>query len=87
MKIRTRLTISIVIFIVALLLIAVSLVITYQRVDRLTGQEDLAKQIEIEANDLSYLSSDYVLYPDIRQAGQWKLKYETLDLRSFGPRS
>ena len=78
MKIKTQLTIAIIAFCIAILLVVGSVVITNQDVNRLTTQQDLAKKIENEANDLSYLSSEYVLYPDSLQAEEWKLKESTL---------
>ena len=46
--------------------------------DRLNQQEELAKTIEIEANELGYLSSDYILYRESQQAERWESKYSAL---------
>jgi len=78
MKIRTRLTLSVAIFAIALLIIVGSIVVTNQQVTRLSKQEELAKTIEIEANELSYLSSDYILYRESQQAERWESKYSAL---------
>ena len=71
MKIKTRLALSVAIFVIALLIIIGSVIVTNQQVDRLNKQEELAKTIEIEANELSYLSSDYILYRESQQAERW----------------
>ena len=78
MKIKTRLTLSVAIFAIALLIIIGSVIVTNQQVDRLNKQEELAKTIEIEANELSYLSSDYILYRESQQAERWESKYSAL---------
>jgi PAS domain S-box-containing protein len=77
-KIKTRLTLSVAIFALALLIIIGSVIVTNQQVDRLNSQEELAKTIEIEANELSYLSSDYILYHESQQAERWESKYSAL---------
>jgi len=77
-KIKTRLILSVAIFVIALLIIIGSVIVTNQQVDRLNKQEELAKTIEIEANELSYLSSDYILYRESQQAERWESKYSAL---------
>ena len=62
MKIKTQLIFSMVFFGVALLIISSSVILTNQQVDRLNKQEELAKNIELDAGELSYLSNDYLLY-------------------------
>ena len=78
MKIRTKLILSVVFFGIAMLIIAGSVVLTNQHVDRLNTQKNLANKIETKAGDLGYLSSDYVLYPDNQQAEQWLSKYSAI---------
>jgi PAS domain S-box-containing protein len=77
-KIKTRLTLSVAIFVIALLVIIGSVIVTNQQVDRLNQQEELAKTIEIEANELGYLSSDYILYRESQQAERWESKFSAL---------
>ena len=78
MKIKTQLTIAIIAFGIAIVFIAGFVVVTTQRVNQLNTQQDLANKIENEANDLSYLSAEYVLYPNSQQAEEWKLKDSVL---------
>jgi nitrate/nitrite-specific signal transduction histidine kinase len=78
MKIKSRLTLSLVFFAIALFIIAGLVMYTNQQVDSLNKQEDLAKKIETEANELSYLSSDYILYRESQQANRWESKYSAL---------
>jgi PAS domain S-box-containing protein len=78
MKIKTRLSLSVAIFALALLIILGSVIATNQQVSRLNKQEELAKIIETEANELSYLSSDYILYRERQQAERWESKYSAL---------
>jgi PAS domain S-box-containing protein len=78
MRIRTQLIISLIFFGIALLIIAGSVIVTTQQVDRLTEQEELANNIVNGAKDLSYLSGDYVLYRESLQIERWESKYEAL---------
>jgi len=78
MKIRTQLIISIVLFIIALLIVAASIVITNQQVDRLNQQQELVKSIELGAGELGYLSNDYLLYHESQQLDRWNSKYAAL---------
>jgi PAS domain S-box-containing protein len=77
MKIRTQLIISMVFFGVALLIISSSVMLTHQQVERLNKQEELAKNIVIGANELSYLSNDYLLYHERQQVDRWEAKFST----------
>jgi signal transduction histidine kinase len=75
MKIRTQLIISVVLFCVALLIIATSMVMTNQQVDQLNKQQELVKNIELGAGELGYLSNDYLLYNETQQLDRWNSKY------------
>jgi PAS domain S-box-containing protein len=85
MKIRTQVIISLVVFGIALLIISVSVISTNQQVDQLNRQGDIARNIEIEANELGYLSSEYLLYRESQQILRWESKYDSLsdDLASL----
>jgi PAS domain S-box-containing protein len=78
MKIRTQLIVSIALFVLALLLISASVIITNQQVDRLKKQEELINSIQLGAGELGYLSNDYILYPESPQLDRWNSKYASL---------
>ncbi len=78
MKIRTQLIISSALFGIALLVIAASLINTQQQIDRLNTQDGLAKNIELMANELSYLSNDYLLFREPHQLDRWESKYASI---------
>lgn len=77
MKIRTQLIISMIFFAVALAIISASVISTNQQVERLNKQEELAKNIELEVGELSYLSNDYLLYHESQQIDRWESKYSS----------
>ena len=77
MKIKTQLIFSMVFFGVALLIISASVILTNQQVDRLNKQEELAKNIELDAGELSYLSNDYLLYHESQQVDRWEAKFSS----------
>ncbi len=78
MKLRTQLIISMVFFAVALAIISASVISTNQQVDRLSHQEELAKNIELEVGELGYLTNDYLLYHEGQQIDRWESKYSAI---------
>ena len=51
--------------------------LTQQQTEQLNKQEELAKNIELEAGELSYLSNDYLLYHESQQVDRWEAKFST----------
>lgn len=78
MKIRTQLIISMVFFAAALAIISTSVISANQQADRLSKQEELAKNIELEVGELGYLSNDYLLYRESQQIDRWESKYSSI---------
>lgn len=78
MKIRTQLIISMVFFAAALAIISASVISANQQVDRLSKQEELSKNIELEVGELGYLSNDYLLYRESQQIDRWESKYSSI---------
>ncbi len=83
MKIRTWFIITLFLFGLLLILIAGSLVVTNQQVDRLNEQKDLAQNIERAARELSYLSYDYLLNRESQQRTRWELERSNQALEDF----
>ena len=77
MKIRTQFIFSTAVFGVILLLIATSAVITNQRVEETNKQQEIARKLVQEANELSYLSVAYLLYGESLHLGRWQSKYDS----------
>ncbi|HWQ18878.1 MAG TPA: hypothetical protein VN455_03815, partial [Methanotrichaceae archaeon] len=77
MKIRTQLIISMVFFGLALVIISASVLTTNQQVEKLSKQEELAKNIELKVGELSYLSNDYLLYHESQQIDRWESKFSS----------
>jgi PAS domain S-box-containing protein len=78
MKIRTQLIISVVLFVIALLIISVSVYTTNQQIDQLIRQGSLVNNIELGAGELGYLSNDYLLFHEPQQFDRWNLKYASV---------
>ncbi|RPI20831.1 MAG: hypothetical protein EHM70_25985, partial [Chloroflexota bacterium] len=78
MKIRTQFLITMVLFGLVLIIMAASVVITYQQVDRMNRQSEIAHDIEQGARDLSYLSNDYLLHGESQQRARWESKFAAL---------
>jgi PAS domain S-box-containing protein len=75
MKLKTQLIFSMVFFGIALLIISTSVILTQQQTEQLSRQEELAKNIQLEAGELSYLSNDYLLYHESQQVDRWEAKF------------
>ena len=75
MKIRTQLIAGIVVFAVLLAIISGFVIATDQQVTRLAAQERIANNISLEVGELGYLSNDYILYREPRQAERWSTKF------------
>jgi PAS domain S-box-containing protein len=78
MKFRTQLIISMVFFGLTLAIISASVISTNQQVERLNKQEELAKNIELNVGELSYLSNDYLLYHESQQIDRWEAKFSSI---------
>ena len=89
MKIRTQLIISTVVFGLVLLIIAVSAIATDQQLDQLNRQEQIARAVAQGANDLGYLSTEYLLYREDLQRTRWESVYAAFssDLSELDPRT
>ncbi len=87
MKIRTQFIITTAIFGAILLATAVSLIITNQQVERGSQQSQIAGRLQQDANELSYLSSAYLFYPESLQLSRWETQYASLtnELNDLNP--
>jgi len=78
MKIKNQFIISIIIFVGVLLVISASIFVTNQQVLQLSAQEQLSRNIQTGAADLSYLSNDYFLFRDDALLESWQVKYASI---------
>ncbi|MDD1651624.1 MAG: PAS domain S-box protein, partial [Methanomicrobiales archaeon] len=78
MRIRTQLLVALAIFAILIALISVLVIVTNREVERLTAQGELAENIALEAGELGYLSSDYILYREPQQKERWQAKYDSI---------
>ncbi len=78
MKIRMQLIISMIFFSIALLIISASIISTNQKVERLNAQEELVKNTELKANELSYLSNNFLLYRESQHIDRWESQYSSI---------
>ncbi len=75
MRIRTQFIITILLFGITLAAIIASVIVTNQRVEKASRQEEIANHIARGAGDLSYLSSDYLMYRESQQLSRWQSSY------------
>jgi len=75
MKIKSQMFISILFFGLLLCIVSTLIFITEHVAEKLNGQMDIANKINLEANELSYLSNEYLLYRENQQIIRWKSKF------------
>jgi signal transduction histidine kinase/methyl-accepting chemotaxis protein len=75
MRIRTQFITTMFLFGIILIVMAVSAIITNQRVKRASEQEDIANDIARGASELSYLANDYLIYREIQQLRRWRSRF------------
>jgi PAS domain S-box-containing protein len=78
MKIKSQLSIGMIIFCVISLLIGVSAIHTSWEVQKLGKQQDIANNVVRGAYELSYLSNDYLFHLEKRQNIQWDSRFVSL---------
>jgi PAS domain S-box-containing protein len=79
MKIKTQFTLSTLVFCIIFVLTSASFLSTYNEVNRLGQQQEIAANIEQGAHELSYLSNDYLFHPEEqRQNIQWESRFTRL---------
>jgi PAS domain S-box-containing protein len=78
MRIRTQFIIPILLFGIILVVIAASAIITHQKLEKASQQENLASNIAQGAGELSYLSNDYLIYRESQQLKRWQSRFALL---------
>jgi serine phosphatase RsbU (regulator of sigma subunit) len=71
MKLRTQFFVGVAVLVAVLLGMALSVVLTRMHVSDLRNQQEIARTLEQQANDLAYLSSNYLLYREATQKTHW----------------
>lgn len=89
MRIRTQFILTLSLFAVIVVAIAMSLVITNREVDSLLQQQQIAQNIERQARELAYLSDDFLLYRESQQRTRWESKFASFseDVSRLDPKT
>ena len=75
MRIRTQFVITMLMFGIVLVGIAASAIVTSQQVGAATEQLKLANSVAQGANELGYLSNDYLIYRESQQLSRWQSRF------------
>jgi len=75
MRIRTQFIITMLLFGIILAVIAVSAIITHQKIEKANEQEKIASSLAQGASELSYLSNDYLIYRESQQLTRWQTRF------------
>jgi PAS domain S-box-containing protein len=78
MKIRTQLIISAVVFAAILLACLTTVVVGNRTIQQIGDQEDLAKSLQQDANELGFITNSYLLFHDQSQLTLWQSKENSL---------
>ena len=78
MKIRTQFLLNLFLFAALLIFVSLLLVFTDRQVNILNQQVAIARDMSLNARELSYLSNDYLLNHVTQQRERWDAKYNTL---------
>jgi PAS domain S-box-containing protein len=74
MKIKTQLLSSVIILAVILMIGSVTVIVGNQRLQEIAKQEDLARSIQQDTNELGFLTNSYLLFRDRLQLTLWQSK-------------
>ena len=75
MRIRTQFIITMCLFVIILVVMAVSAIITNQKMENVSEQEEIANSIARGASELSYLANDYLMYRESQQLRRWQSRF------------
>jgi PAS domain S-box-containing protein len=84
MKIRTQFIITMLLFGSILAVIAVSAIITHQKIEKANEQEKIASSLAQGASELSYLSNDYLIYRESQQLSRWQTRFASFSNQVAG---
>ena len=75
MRIRTQFIMTLLLFVVILVGISASVIITNQRVEEAGEEENIANSVAQGASELTYLANDYVIYRESQQMERWQNRF------------
>jgi len=86
LRIRTQVIVTMLLFGIVLVIVALSAIITNQQAERADDQEKIAGNIAEGANELGYLSNDYLIYGESQQFRRWQSKFTLVSRQVAGLR-
>jgi len=87
MRIRTQFIMTILLFGIILVVVAVWVIMTDQQVEKASEQEKVANDIAQGASELGYLSSDYLIYRESQQLKRWQSRFASFSTQVAGLRA
>src|SRR4030043_1668608 len=87
MRLRTQFVITMFLFGIILVVIAVSAIITNRHIEKADKQEKIARSITQGASELSYLSNDYLIYRESQQLKRWQSRFASFSAQVAGLRA
>ncbi len=75
MKLRTQFIVTMLLFGIILVVLAMSAIRTSQQVEKAGQQERIAAHIAQGASELSYLANDYLIYRESQQLKRWQSRF------------
>ncbi len=87
MRIGTQSIMTILLFGIILVVVAVSVIMTGQQVKKASEQEKVANDISQGASELGYLSNDYLIYRESQQLKRWQSRFASFSTQVAGLRA
>ena len=87
MRIRTQFIITMLLFGIILVVMAMSAIITNLHLEETGQQEEIARSIAQGANELGYLANDYLIYRESQQLKRWQSKFASFSAQVASLRS
>jgi uncharacterized protein HemX len=78
MKVRTQFILSAVIFVVILAVGLITFAIVNLRLQQIAKQEDLARSLQQDTNDLGFITNSYLLFHDQSQLTLWQSQMDSI---------
>lgn len=76
MKIRTQFWLTMILFGLLLVGIAVSVIVTNSKINAVSKEKETVYNIETQADDLNYLASSFLIYGEKTQIQRWQASYD-----------
>jgi nitrate/nitrite-specific signal transduction histidine kinase len=84
MKIKNQFHFNMILFSAILLVVSFFVIYSFQQVDFINRQEDLARNVELGASNLNFYWNSYLLENDLKNLVNWEVEYKSFSTNIAG---